>query len=109
MPSGVSNPNYWVEFFEFDASVVGIELPVDLALGLVAGSLPGLHLETNRRLVGDPAIEALLGQNAQFRFRHTEPTASGASTTRMDPRPRRRGLLGQGSQLAARQVRDRTG
>ena len=49
---------------EFDACVVGGELPVDLALGGVGGGLPGGEFGVEDREVVDAAVEALAGDEA---------------------------------------------
>ena len=51
---------------EFDAGVVGGEMPVDLALAGVRGVLPGGELSIEGVEVADAAVQALPGQDGQL-------------------------------------------
>src|SRR5690242_2882301 len=51
-----------VEVAQFDACIVGGELPVDLTLVGVGGVLPGGEFGIEGVEVADPAVEALPGQ-----------------------------------------------
>ena len=72
-PSGL---DFWVEFFEFYASVIDLELPIDAALfggGFVG---PGSDFGLEKFEFSDAAVgETLTGQATQFAFRHVEPTS----------------------------------
>jgi hypothetical protein len=61
----------WVA--EFDACVVGGELPADLALVGVDGVLPGGEFGVEGVEVADAAVEALPGQCGEFDLRDVEP------------------------------------
>ena len=52
----------WVEVAEFDAGVVGGELPVDLTLGGVGGVLPGVEFGVEDVEVLKTTVQALAGQ-----------------------------------------------
>ena len=60
---------------EFDAGVIGRELPVGFGVMGIAVSLPCGNVVDEDLLVGDAAVEALRRENGEFRFRHIEPTA----------------------------------
>ena len=54
---------------EFDAGVVGGEVPVGLGVAQVAVFDPGIDLAPEGVLVRDAPIEALAGQDGEFGFR----------------------------------------
>ncbi len=58
---------------EFDAGVVGGEVPVGLGVVSVAIAFPGGDLIDEGLFVGDAAIEALGGQDAEFGLGQIEP------------------------------------
>ena len=60
---------------EFDAGVGGCKVPVGLGMLGVAVAFPGGDFVNQRRLVGNAAVEALRGQDAEFGFGEFEPTA----------------------------------
>ena len=60
---------------QFRSGVGGGEVPCHFGGLTVASGVPGLHFALQRLLVGDPSIEALTRQNAQFNLRDIEPTA----------------------------------
>src|SRR5450755_3368176 len=60
---------------EFDAGVLGCELPVGFGVMGIATSLPCGDLVDEDLLVGYPAVETLRRENGEFGFRHIEPTA----------------------------------
>ena len=60
---------------EFDAGVLGRELPVSFGMRGIAVSLPCGELVQEDLLVGDAAVETLRRENGEFGFRHIEPTA----------------------------------
>src|SRR5271167_1528459 len=64
-----------IEPFEFDAGVVGCELPIGLGVMLVAMILPSANLSLEGLLVGNAAAQALCRQNGEFGFGHVEPTS----------------------------------
>src|SRR5215207_3314422 len=65
----------WVEMLELDAGVLGGEPPVDTTTGPVARHLPGCDLLLRGRLVGQAAVQALLGQHGQLELGHVQPAA----------------------------------
>src|SRR5580693_2060006 len=87
-----------VEPLQFDAGVVGCELPIGLGVMLVAMILPSINLSLEGLLVGNTAAQALCRQNGEFGFGHVEPTsihawACNAIRTALlvgGPRPRER-------------------
>jgi len=60
---------------EFDAGVCGRKVPVGLGMLGVAVAFPGGDFVNQRLLVGNAAVEALRGQDAEFGFGEVEPTA----------------------------------
>ncbi|MFJ8273415.1 hypothetical protein ACIQ8G_24535 [Streptomyces sp. NPDC094154] len=58
---------------EFDACVVGGEVPVHLTLVGVGGVLPGREFGVEDVEVADPAVEALPGQCGEFDLGDVEP------------------------------------
>ena len=58
---------------QFDACVVGGELPVHLTPVGVGGVLPGWEFGVEDVEVADPAIEALPGQRGEFALGDVEP------------------------------------
>ena len=60
---------------EFDAGVIGCELPVGFGVMGIAFSLPCGDLANENLFVGDAATETLRRENGEFGFRHIEPTA----------------------------------
>src|SRR5580658_11229082 len=60
---------------EFDAGVIGRELPVGFGVMGIAVSLPSGDLVDEDLLVRNAAVEALRRENGKFGFRHIEPTA----------------------------------
>lgn len=60
---------------EFDACVVGGEVPVDLALVGVGGVLPGGELDVEDLKVSDAALEALAGQRGELDLGDVQPGA----------------------------------
>ena len=60
---------------EFDTSSVGCELPVCLGVMSITVVFPGGDFVDEGLFVRDAAIEALGGQDAEFRFGEVEPAA----------------------------------
>ena len=60
---------------EFDAGVIGRELPVGFGVMGVAVGLRCGDLADEDLLVGDAATEILRRENGEFGFRHVKPTA----------------------------------
>src|SRR3989441_4893707 len=60
---------------KFDACVGGCEVPVGLGVVGVAVVFPGGDFLDEGLFVGNAAVEALGGEDAQFRLRQIEPTA----------------------------------
>ena len=60
---------------QLDACISSGELPVCLGVVFVAVCLPGGDFPDQRLFEGDPPIEAMVLQDAQFRFGHIQPTA----------------------------------
>src|SRR6266705_6903154 len=60
---------------KFDACVGGCEVPVGLGVVGVAVVFPGGDFLYGGLFVGNAAVEALGGEDAQFRLRQIEPTA----------------------------------
>jgi hypothetical protein len=60
---------------EFDASVWGCEVPVGFGVACIAVAFPGGDFVDEGWFVGNTAVEALGGQDAEFGFRQIEPTA----------------------------------
>src|SRR6516165_1845311 len=60
---------------QFRASVVGLELPIDLGLLAVSFFLPGGGFSRKRLFVGNPPGQALSRQHVQLDFGCVEPTA----------------------------------
>jgi hypothetical protein len=73
--SSLSAVSCWVEVLELDAGVPGREPPVDPATGPVAGRLPRRDLPFQGRLIGQAAVQALLGQHGQLDLGHGQPAA----------------------------------
>jgi len=60
---------------EFDAGIIGGEVPVDGVNTGVPPFCPGGHGLTHCRLIGKALPEALSRHHAQFHLRHIQPTA----------------------------------
>ncbi len=60
---------------EFDASVIGRELPIGFGVMGIAVSFPSGDLTDEDLLVDDAASKTLRRKNREFGFRHIEPTA----------------------------------
>jgi hypothetical protein len=60
---------------EFDAGVLGRELPVGFGVMGIAIRLPSGNLVDEDLLVRDAAVETLRRENGEFGLRHIEPTA----------------------------------
>lgn len=60
---------------ESDSCVVGGEVPVDLALVVVGGLLPGREFGVEDVEFGDAAVEALAGERGEFDLCDVEPGA----------------------------------
>ena len=60
---------------EFDPGVGRCEVPTCLGVFSVSIALPGTDFLDQRLLVGDAAVEALRGQDAEFGFGEIKPTA----------------------------------
>ena len=73
-----------VEAAEFDAGVVGCEVPACLGVVLVAIGLPGSDLLDELWFVGDAAVETLGGEDAEFGFRQVEPAAMFGSVVELE-------------------------
>src|SRR5512132_1005746 len=63
----------WVEVLELDAGVGRGEAPVDLTAGTVAGGLPCGDFASQGGPVGQPPVQALLGEHAQLDLGHVQP------------------------------------
>ena len=66
---------FWVQATQFDAGVVGCELPVDVIRSAVPLALPSSNLLRQTAPVIDSAGEALPPQHAEFAFGDVQPTA----------------------------------
>ncbi len=66
MASVLSSLNVWVKALQLPSRVFGGELPIDRGGDAVALLLPRGHLAFERCPVGDPAIKALNGEDAQL-------------------------------------------
>ncbi|WP_327276861.1 cupin domain-containing protein [Streptomyces sp. NBC_01224] len=64
---------FGIEVAQFDACVVGGELPVHVALFGVGGVLPGREFGVEDVEVADPAVETLPGQRGEFDLGDVEP------------------------------------
>src|SRR6266496_6604975 len=73
--SSLSALNCKVEVLELDPSILGREAPVDPTTRSVARRLPRRDLPLQRRLVGQPAVQALLGQHGKLDLGHVQPAA----------------------------------
>jgi tetratricopeptide (TPR) repeat protein len=73
--SSLSALSCWVQMLELDAGVLGGEPPVDPATGPVARRLPGCDLPFQGRLVGQAAVQTLLGQHGQLDLGHVQPAS----------------------------------
>src|SRR5260370_29105133 len=76
--SGPSRPiqsDCRVEVLEFDTCIGGCEVPVGLGAVGIAIVLPGGDFLDEGLLVGNPAVEALGGQDTEFGLRQIKPTA----------------------------------
>jgi hypothetical protein len=60
---------------EFGASIGGCELPVGLGVICISVLLPCGDFLNEALFVGNPAVEALGRQDAEFGLRQIEPTA----------------------------------
>ena len=60
---------------QFDTSIRGCEVPIGLGVVGIAVLLPSSDFLDEGLFVGNPAIEALGRQDAEFGFRQIEPTA----------------------------------
>ena len=60
---------------EFDVCGWGGEVPVGFGVSEIAVVLPGGDFVDEGLFVGDPAVEALGRQDAEFGFRQIEPAA----------------------------------
>ena len=84
--SSASSRDYFrVEVFEFDSGVVGGELPVDAGLMVDADRCPGLGFLANRFGLGDPTVEALAGEHAQFALGDVQPRPVFGGVDQLDP------------------------
>ena len=63
-----------IEALEFNPGRVGIELPVDFGLVLVALALPSRDFLPQRLEVWNAAIQTLAGQHGELTLGHIEPT-----------------------------------
>ena len=63
------------EGFEFDAGIVGCELPVGFGLMLVASGDPGRDLVAQGGQIADTPVETLRGENAELALCHVEPAS----------------------------------
>jgi hypothetical protein len=74
-----------VEVLELDSGILGRKAPVDATARSVAGRLPGRDLPPQRRLVGQPPIEALLGQHGKLDLGHVQPAAVLGGVVQLKP------------------------
>jgi hypothetical protein len=70
---------------ESDAGVVSRELPIGLGVMFVAMVPPGSDLSFDDLLIGNAAVQALAGQNAEFGFGHVEPTSMFGPVVPFEP------------------------
>jgi hypothetical protein len=66
---------YRVQSLELDSCIVSRELPIHSNLFFVSITRPRSNFGRERFHVGYSLIEALSTKNAQFNFRHVEPTS----------------------------------
>ena len=71
--SVLSGMKCWVEASEFDASILGCELPFDLRSGGVAPLLPAFDLALEGVLMGDAAGQALPCERTQLDLSLVQP------------------------------------
>src|SRR3974390_3347910 len=64
-----------VQPFQFDAGVLGRELPVGFGVMVVSMALPGRGFFLEGLFVGDAAAQALGGENGEFGLGHVEPAS----------------------------------
>jgi hypothetical protein len=74
-PSSSSLLNCRVEVLELDAGILGREPPVDTPAASVARRLPRRDLPLQGRPVGQPPVQALLGQHRKLDLGHVQPAA----------------------------------
>ena len=79
---------------KFDAGVCGCKVPVGLGMFGVAVVFLGGDFVNQRRFVGNAAVEALRGQDAEFGFGEVKPTAMLGSV--VPPEKLRRAKPGSG-------------
>jgi hypothetical protein len=65
----------WVKALEFDAGILGRELPINAFLGRIALLFPLCRFLYERLQIWDPPIQALQGQCTEFDLSNIEPTA----------------------------------
>lgn len=64
-----------IEPFEFDASVGGGELPIDLGIELIATGLPSGDFAAQGFDFVDTAVQALANHHVEFNLGHVEPAS----------------------------------
>src|SRR5215207_6329485 len=84
-PSSSSVVSCGVEVLELDACILGRKPPVDPTTGPVARRLPRRDLPFQGRLVGQPPVQALLGQHGQLDLGHVQPAAVLGGVVQLQP------------------------
>src|SRR4029450_496159 len=83
----------WVEGSEFDAGILGCELPCDLRSGDIAPLLPACDLTLEGVLMGDATRQALARQDAQLDLSLVQPGAVLGRVVDLEPVREALGLL----------------
>src|SRR5215218_4209076 len=91
----------WVEASEFDAGILGCELPFDLRSGGIAPLRPAGDLALEGVLMGDAARQALARQDAQLDLSLVQPGAVLGRVVDLEPVRETLGLLGRERLIAA--------
>ena len=80
---------------ELDSRIGGGELPADRRRLAAALDVPRVEFLPQAWFVGDAAVEALAGKNAQLDFGDVEPTAVAGGVDDFEPRGQVMGLRGR--------------
>src|SRR5215218_3156056 len=83
--SPLSGMKCWVEASEFDAGILGCELPFDLRSGGIAPLRPAGDLALEGVLMGDAARQALARKDAQLDLRLVQPGAVLGRVVDLEP------------------------
>src|SRR6266540_105847 len=83
--SSLSGLNCGVEALELDPRILSGETPVDPTTRCVAGRLPRRDLPLQGRPIGQPAVQALLGQHGKLDLGHVQPAAMLGRVVQLQP------------------------